>query len=94
MFFGPQKPWRTATFAHGRRELRYYSREKVIPLRTVKSPGAKATILKSCVLNHRAEILAAELFKELFRPANGPCTAFYAGFGRESFATFAGDFEV
>jgi len=41
-----------------------------------------------------AKIIAPEFFRELFIAVNNSVATFYPRFGRESLATFAGDFEV
>jgi hypothetical protein len=65
MFFGPQKL------------ITDYSRKKVIPLGPVISSGTETAVLKSCVLNRRTEVVAAELFVELLASVDDADAAFH-----------------
>jgi hypothetical protein len=50
--------------------------------------------LKPALRSAWAEVVAAEFLTEFLIPVHDAHTAFHLCFGRETFATFAGEFEI
>jgi hypothetical protein len=57
-------------------------------------PERRQHFLKAASGTAGTEIVAAELLEKLLVSVNDSFTALHACFGRETFATFAGDFET